>query len=85
MPQQLAHRESWRRNGCGGRWSAPRPTGDAAAVIGRIAAEEAADLIVVGAPGRGRFRRRLDGRLAAQLGGETPVPVLIAPALTSGS
>jgi nucleotide-binding universal stress UspA family protein len=53
--------------------------GDAATVIGEIAAEEAADLIVVGARSRGRFRRGLDSRLAGQLGGETPVPVLIAP------
>jgi nucleotide-binding universal stress UspA family protein len=48
--------------------------GDPAAVIGQIAAE----LIVVGARARGRLRRRLDSRLASQLGGETPVPVLIA-------
>ena len=61
------------------RWGA----GDAAAVIGRIAAEEAADLIVVGARTRGRFPRGLDSRLAGELGRETPVPVLIAPALTS--
>ena|SRR5688500_2409926 len=54
-------------------------TGDAAAVIGQIAAEEAADLIVVGARARGRLRRGLDWRLAEQLGSETPVPVVIAP------
>jgi nucleotide-binding universal stress UspA family protein len=54
-------------------------TGDAAALIGQIAAEEAADLIVVGARTRGRLRRGLDSRLAEQLGSETPVPVLIAP------
>jgi nucleotide-binding universal stress UspA family protein len=52
--------------------------GDSAALIGRIAAEEAADVIVVGAPARG-WRRRLDSRLAADLETETPVPVLIAP------
>ena len=55
-------------------------TGDAAALIGQIAAEEAADLIVVGARTRGRLRRGLESRLAAQLESETPVPVLIAPA-----
>lgn len=54
-------------------------TGDPAALIGQIAAEEAADLIVVGARARGRLRRGLDSRLAEQLGSETPVPVLIAP------
>jgi nucleotide-binding universal stress UspA family protein len=53
--------------------------GDAAALIGKIAAEEAADLIVVGARTRGRFRRGLESRLAEQLESETPVPVLIAP------
>lgn len=54
-------------------------TGDAAALIGRIAAEEAADLIVVGARARGRMRRGLESRLAEQLANETPVPVVIAP------
>jgi nucleotide-binding universal stress UspA family protein len=54
-------------------------TGDAAELIGQIAAEEAADLIVVGARTRGRLRRGLESRLAEQLGSETPVPVLIAP------
>ena len=54
-------------------------TGDAATAIGRIAAEEAADLIVVGSRFRGRLRRGFESRLAAQLGSETPVPVLIAP------
>jgi nucleotide-binding universal stress UspA family protein len=52
--------------------------GDPAALLGRIAAEEAADVIVVGARARG-WRRRLDSRLAAELDTETPVPVLIAP------
>ena len=54
-------------------------TGDAATLIGRIAAEEAADVIVVGSQTRGRFRRGLESRLAEQLQAETPVPVLIAP------
>ena len=54
-------------------------TGDAATLIGQIAAEEAADLIVVGARKRGRLRRGLESRLAEQLESETPVPVLIAP------
>jgi nucleotide-binding universal stress UspA family protein len=53
--------------------------GDAAAVIGQFAAEEAADLIVVGARSRGRFRRGLMSQLAGQLRSETPVPVVIAP------
>jgi nucleotide-binding universal stress UspA family protein len=53
--------------------------GDAAALIGQIAAEEAADVIVVGARPRGWFRRGIECRLADELESETPVPVLIAP------
>ena len=56
--------------------------GDAAAMLGQIAAEEAADLIVVGARARGRLRRGLESQLADQLETETPVPVLIAPPRT---
>jgi len=52
--------------------------GEPAALLGRIAAEEAADVIVIPTSARG-WRRRLDGRLAADLETETPVPVLIAP------
>jgi nucleotide-binding universal stress UspA family protein len=54
-------------------------TGDAATVLGQIAAEEAAALIVVGSRTRGRLRRGFQSRLAEQLGSETPVPVLVAP------
>jgi nucleotide-binding universal stress UspA family protein len=53
--------------------------GDPAALVGQIAAEEAADLIVVGARMRARLRRGLESRLAEQLDSETSVPVLIAP------
>jgi nucleotide-binding universal stress UspA family protein len=53
--------------------------GDAPSLLGQIAAEEAADLIVVGARPRGRLRRGFESRLADELGTETPVPVLIAP------
>jgi nucleotide-binding universal stress UspA family protein len=52
--------------------------GDRAMLLGQIAAEEAADVIVVGARARG-LRRRLESPLAEELGSETPVPVLIAP------
>jgi len=52
--------------------------GAPAGLLGRIAAEEAADVIVVGARARG-LRRRLESPLADELGSETPVPVLIAP------
>ena len=53
--------------------------GDPAALIGQIAAEEAADVIVIGARARGPLRRRLQCSLASQLESETSVPVLIAP------
>jgi nucleotide-binding universal stress UspA family protein len=52
--------------------------GEPAALLGQIAAEEAADVIVVGARARG-WRRRLESGLADELETETPVPVLIAP------
>jgi nucleotide-binding universal stress UspA family protein len=55
--------------------------GEPAALLGQIAAEEAADVIVVGAPAKG-WRNRLESRLADEIGSETPVPVLIAPART---
>ena len=50
-----------------------------AALLGQIADEEAADLIVVGSRARGRLRRGLESRLARELETTTPVPVLIAP------
>jgi len=57
--------------------------GEPAALLGQIAYEEAADLIVVGARIRG-WRRRLESHVANDLETETPVPVLIAPPRTSG-
>jgi nucleotide-binding universal stress UspA family protein len=56
--------------------------GDPPTLLGQIAAEEAADLIVVGSRVRGRLRRRLESRLARQLETTTPVPVVIAPPRT---
>ena len=53
--------------------------GDPATLLGQIATEEAADVIVVGARTRGWGRRGLETRLAQELEAETPVPVLIAP------
>ena len=53
--------------------------GEPAALLGQIADEEAADLIVVGSRARGRLRRGLESRLARELETTTPVPVLIAP------
>ena len=59
--------------------------GDPAALLGQIAAEEAADVIVVGSRARGRLRRGLESRLAHQLETTTPVPVVIAPPQTRGA
>jgi nucleotide-binding universal stress UspA family protein len=56
--------------------------GEPAALLSQIAAEEAADLIVVGSRARGWLRRGLESRLARQLETTTPVPVLIAPPRT---
>jgi nucleotide-binding universal stress UspA family protein len=53
--------------------------GDPATLVGRIASEEAADVIVVGARRRGWGRRGLESKLADELETETPVPVLVAP------
>ena len=52
--------------------------GEPAALLGQIAAEEGADVIVVGARARG-WRKRLESGLAEELGTATPVPVLIVP------
>jgi nucleotide-binding universal stress UspA family protein len=61
-------------------WAEQRSAvGDPATLLGQIAAEEAADVIVVGARSRGRLRRGFESRLADQLETTTPVPVVIAP------
>jgi two-component system sensor histidine kinase UhpB len=52
--------------------------GDPAARLGQVAAEEAADVIVLPGVARG-WGRRLDPGLARELETETPVPVVIAP------
>lgn len=53
--------------------------GDPAVILGRIAAEEAADMIVIGSRARGRFRRGLESRFADELETATAIPVVIAP------
>ena len=50
--------------------------GDPATVLGQIAAEEAADLIVVGAPAGRRLRRSSETRIAEHLESATTVPVM---------
>jgi nucleotide-binding universal stress UspA family protein len=53
--------------------------GDRATLLGQIAADEAADVIVVGSRARGWRGRGLESRLAEELKEATHVPVLIAP------
>jgi nucleotide-binding universal stress UspA family protein len=56
--------------------------GDPAALLAQIAAEEGADMIVVGSGARGWLRRGLESALALQLETATPVPVVITPPRT---
>jgi nucleotide-binding universal stress UspA family protein len=58
--------------------------GEPATLLGQIAAEEAADVIVVGARSRGWRRRSLESALADELKTETPVPVVVAPPRING-
>jgi nucleotide-binding universal stress UspA family protein len=53
--------------------------GEPALQVGQIAAEEAADVIVVGSRARRWPGRGLESRLAEGLERETPVPIVIAP------
>lgn len=57
------------------RWG----VGDRAALLGQIAAEEAADVILVGSRVRGWRGGGLHSSLAEELKAATPVPILIAP------
>jgi nucleotide-binding universal stress UspA family protein len=52
--------------------------GDAATRLGEIASEEAADLILVGAPARGRLRGRRASDVGKELEAETAIPVMVA-------
>lgn len=56
--------------------------GDPAEAVARVAAEEGADLVVVGGRPVGLGRRNLRWTLARQLEAATPVPVLVAPPST---
>jgi nucleotide-binding universal stress UspA family protein len=53
--------------------------GERATLLGQIAADEAADVIVVGSRARGWRGRSFESRLADELKAATQVPVLIAP------
>ena len=68
-----------REHGVGSTAECRVAVGEPALLVGQIAAEEAADIIVVGSrasrwPGRG-----FQSKLAEELESETPVPILIAP------
>ena len=56
--------------------------GDHAEALARVAAEEGADLVVVGARPAGVGGRRLRWSLARELEAATAVPVLVAPPCT---
>ena len=56
--------------------------GDRAEALARLAAEEGADLIVLGSRAVGLGGRNLRSRLVRDLEAETPVPVLVAPPAT---
>ena len=81
--RQLA--ELVREHGLDERAESRIAVGDPATLVGRIASEEAADVIVVGARRRGWGRRGLESKLADELETETPVPVLVAPPRVRGA
>jgi nucleotide-binding universal stress UspA family protein len=56
--------------------------GDHAEALARVAAEEGADLVVVGGQPAGLGGRNLRWTLARELEAATPVPVLVAPPST---
>ena len=56
--------------------------GDPAARLAQLAAEEGADLIIVGFGGDGRLRRRACSTLASELESATSCPVVVAPPQT---
>ena len=56
--------------------------GEHAEAVARVAAEEGADLVVVGGRPAGLGRRNLRWTLARHLEAATPVPVLVAPPST---
>ena len=56
--------------------------GDRAEALAQVAAEEAADLIVLGSRSTGIGGRKLRCTLACELEAATPVPVVVAPPAT---
>jgi nucleotide-binding universal stress UspA family protein len=68
-----------REHGVGNTAECRAVVGEPALLVGRIAAEEAADVIVVGSRSRRWPGRGIQSKLAEGLESETPVPILIAP------
>lgn len=56
--------------------------GDRADALARVAAEEGADLIVIGSRPAGLGNRKLRCTLARELEAATPIPVVVAPPTT---
>jgi nucleotide-binding universal stress UspA family protein len=56
--------------------------GDRAEALAQVAAEEGADLIVIGSRPAGLGNRKLRCTLARELEASTPIPVLLAPPAT---
>jgi nucleotide-binding universal stress UspA family protein len=56
--------------------------GDRADGLAQVAAEEGADLIVIGSRSAGLGRRKLRCTLARELEAATPVPVVVVPPMT---
>jgi nucleotide-binding universal stress UspA family protein len=68
-----------REHGVGDTAECRVAVGEPALLVGQIAAEEAADVIVVGSRARRWPGRGLQSKLAEGLERETPLPILIAP------
>jgi nucleotide-binding universal stress UspA family protein len=56
--------------------------GDRAEALAQVAAEEGADLVILGSRSAGLANRKLRCTLARELEAATPVPVLVAPPAT---
>jgi nucleotide-binding universal stress UspA family protein len=63
----------------GGRTERRHEVGDPAERLARVAAEERADLIMIGGRRPGRFRRGTRSELAAELAAASPCPVVVVP------
>jgi len=68
-----------REHGVGDTAECRVAVGEPALLVGQIAAEEAADAIVVGSRARRWLGRGIQSKLAEGLSSETRVPILIAP------